>query len=232
MVKNELIFIPSFNEAEQIGTVINDIKKYTDQKTVDVLVIDDGSTDATAVVAEEQGAIVLKNPENQGNGSTTRRGFEFAISKNYKFIIKIDADGQHEASYIPKVFDVLRSNLAEFVICSRYHPLSKRANEPPDKRRIVNIMITEAINKLTDSNLTDVSSGFCGYSCDLLKKIQIKTERYGAPIEVVVRARLLGYEIFELPHPVIYKKSQNPIRIEEYVDMFATLKNELKFEKF
>ena len=232
MEKENLVFLPTYNEEENLKEALEGVRSFTDENAVDILVVDDGSTDRTVSVAKDLGVKVLATKKNYGNGYTSKRGFDYAIARGYLNVVKLDADGQHAPSFIPRVLELLRSGISEFIICSRYHPLSRRISEPPDKRRIVNIMITEAVNKLTNSNLTDVSSGFCGYTANLLKSLEVKTRKYGAPIEMVIRARMLSYQIFELPHPVIYKKPFNPIRVDQYIELFSSLKDELKFFNF
>lgn len=228
-MKENLVFIPTYNEEENIAETLDKVLGSVNRSTTEVLVVDDGSPDNTkGVVKSVSGVKLIGAQKNNGNGFVTRKGFDYAIKHGFKNVVKLDADGQHDPMYIKKVLDILDSGMSEFVVCSRYHPLSKRINEPPDDRRIVNIMITEAVNKLTHSNLTDVSSGFCGYSTNLLKKLEVKTKRYGAPLEIIIRARMLGYYVMELPHPVIYRKAVNPIRVDQYIEIFTSLKNELK----
>lgn len=223
-----MVFLPTYNEEQNIGNTLGKIKSVINKRTTDVVVFDDCSIDNTAKIARDVGFEVITSKRNLGNGSVTKRAFTYALRLGYENVVKIDADGQHLPSFIPRVLSLLDSGASEFVICSRYHPSSERINEPPEGRRLVNIMITEAVNKLTDSNLTDVSSGFCGYTTKLLRRIRVKTKRYGAPVEIVIRARMLGYHITELPHPVIYLKSNNLIRIDQYIEIFSSLKDELK----
>lgn len=228
MRKENLVFLPTYNEAQNIGDILEKIKYVINKRTTDIVVFDDCSLDDTVKIAKGMRIKVVTSKRNSGNGSVTKRAFTYALKFGYKNVVKLDADGQHLPSFIPRVLSLLETGTSEFVICSRYHPSSERFSEPPKGRRLVNIMITAAVNKLTGSNLTDVSSGFCGYTTNLLRRIRVRTKRYGAPVEVVIRAKMRGYHITELPHPVIYSKSNNPIRIDQYIEVFSSLKDEIK----
>lgn len=228
MGKENLVFLPTYNEEQNIGGTLEKIKSVISKRTTDVVVFDDCSVDDTVRIAKDMGIKVITSKRNSGNGSVTKRAFAYALKSGYKNLVKLDADGQHLPSFIPRVLSLLETGASEFVICSRYHPSSERFSEPPNGRRLVNIMITEAVNKLTDSNLTDVSSGFCGYTANLIRKMRVRTKRYGAPVEMVIRARMMGHHITELPHPVIYLEGNNPIRIDQYIEVFSSLKDEIK----
>ena len=96
-----LVIIPAFNEAKSIGSVLAEIAGTN--PSVDILVIDDGSTDATSVEVRKLGVSVLRHPFNLGYGSAVQTGYMYAVECGYEYLVQIDADGQHNPKDIPKL---------------------------------------------------------------------------------------------------------------------------------
>ena len=90
------IIIPAFNEEDTISKIVKESLKFGD-----VIVINDGSTDKTKLIANNSGAIVLDNAKVQGYDKTINRGFDYAFKKEYLYVVTLDADGQHDPKYIP-----------------------------------------------------------------------------------------------------------------------------------
>ena len=97
--KETLLVIPAFNEEASLGGVLEGVRPFADR--LDVLVVDDGSTDGTARVARSGGARCLSLPFNLGIGGAMETGFKYAVRAGYRFVARIDADGQHEPADIP-----------------------------------------------------------------------------------------------------------------------------------
>ena len=98
------IIIPAFNEGPCIFDVIESIQKHCD---AEIVVIDDGSVDDTAVRAEDAGALVISHPFNMGYGVALQTGYKYAVENNYDFLVQLDGDGQHDPKEIPKFLAVL-----------------------------------------------------------------------------------------------------------------------------
>src|SRR5688572_3167118 len=111
-----LIIIPAMNEEESIGKVIAEVR--AELPYVDILVVNDGSTDATAAVAASAGATVTSLPYNLGVGGAMRLGYRYADRNGYDVAIQIDADGQHDPRYVPAMLTALGT--ADLVIGARY----------------------------------------------------------------------------------------------------------------
>ena len=111
-----LIIIPAMNEEESIGKVIAEVR--AELPWVDILVVNDGSTDSTAAVAASAGATVTSLPYNLGVGGAMRLGYRYADRNGYDVAIQIDADGQHDPRYVPAMLKALES--ADLVIGARY----------------------------------------------------------------------------------------------------------------
>src|SRR4051812_16127530 len=97
--KRILVIIPALNEGESIGKVVAEVRG--ELPSVDVLVIDDGSTDDTGPAARAAGAVVATLPYNLGVGGAMRLGYRYAAAGGYDVAIQVDADGQHDPRYVP-----------------------------------------------------------------------------------------------------------------------------------
>jgi glycosyltransferase involved in cell wall biosynthesis len=113
-----LVIIPALNEEDTIGHVIEGVKQSL--SFADIVVVNDGSKDNTAQIAQDKGAIVLNHPYNLGYGAALQTGFRFAVDGGYDRVITIDADGQHIASYALNLIDAMNKNQTDVVIGSRF----------------------------------------------------------------------------------------------------------------
>ncbi|MBZ0290334.1 MAG: glycosyltransferase family 2 protein, partial [Anaerolineae bacterium] len=131
-----LVIIPALNERESIAGVIGNIRQQV--PWVDILVVNDGSSDDTAAVAESAGAYVLHMPYNVGIGASVQTGFMFADLQGYEMVVRNDGDGQHEPHDIPTMMRALRETGADVVIGSRY--LEDRGYSGTPMRRLGSII--------------------------------------------------------------------------------------------
>ncbi len=113
-----LVFIPAWNEADSVAAVIADVRGCLPD--ADVLVIDDGSTDATAASARAAGATVASLPFNQGLGAALQTGYLYAMREGYDHCAHLDADGQHPPAEVARLLDEVYADRADLVIGSRY----------------------------------------------------------------------------------------------------------------
>ena len=111
-----LIVIPAWNEEACIADVVREVRG--ELPGVGVLVVDDGSTDHTAAIAAEAGATVARLPYNLGVGGAMRVGYRYGYEQGYDAVVQVDADGQHDPRYVPKLIDALDE--ADFVIGARF----------------------------------------------------------------------------------------------------------------
>jgi glycosyltransferase involved in cell wall biosynthesis len=122
------VVIAAYNEARVIAAVIGDLLRAGYQ----VVVVDDGSRDATARVAAQAGAAVIKHPVNLGQGAGLQTGIEYALREGADIIVTFDGDGQHRVSDIAGLIDSLHAQRADFVLGSRF--LGGVVNQPPSRR--------------------------------------------------------------------------------------------------
>ncbi len=170
-----LAIVPAYNEEKNIAAVIDELRNI-DVK-LDVVVVNDGSTDNTSSVARQTGkARVLDLPINIGIGGAVQTGFIFALRNDYDIAIQFDGDAQHIASEIKNIIEPIFKKEADVVIGSRF--LSDHKKYKTDKVRKLGIMIFQFVNSVMNrKRITDSTSGFRAYN---RKAIQFLSEYYPA----------------------------------------------------
>lgn len=154
--EKKLIIIPAYNEAKSIGTVIDNIRHHASH--VDILVVNDGSLDDTARIAEEKDVFVLNLPYNLGIGGAVQTGYKFACEMDYDIAVQVDGDGQHPAGEISKLIKTVQDDEADIVIGSRY--IENNDKHLFTIRRLGKWLLSNTITVLTGLRITDSSSGF------------------------------------------------------------------------
>ena len=158
---SSLVFIPAWNEEDSVAEVIADVRKH--MPDVDLLVVDDGSTDATAARAREAGALVASLPFNQGLGAALQTGYLYALREGYQCCAHLDADGQHPPSEVSRLLAEVAADRADLVIGSRYHERGAPAEgddyRPTISRRIGTDVFRFFLTLATRQRFTDTTSG-------------------------------------------------------------------------
>jgi glycosyltransferase involved in cell wall biosynthesis len=149
--------VPAYNEADAVGRVVAEIRAF--DSTIDVVVVDDASSDETAAVAESLGATVLRLPFNVGIGGAVQTGFRYALDEGYDTAVRLDGDGQHDASELAKLLAPLERGEADFVVGSRFVDPGG-AYRPPLARRIGIRLFARLVSLLGGERVTDTTSGF------------------------------------------------------------------------
>ena len=154
----KLAIVPAYNEAGMVARVVRDIQRQA--PGFDVLVVDDGSTDATAALAEAQGATVIRHPYNLGIGGAVQSGYKYALRHDYDVAVQVDGDGQHKPEYLPDMVKALHTSGAEadMVYGSRF--LGDPGYKVPLARRFGNLIFSVVLTTLTRQKVTDPTSGF------------------------------------------------------------------------
>jgi glycosyltransferase involved in cell wall biosynthesis len=149
--------VPAWNEEGAIATVIEEIVRVGPE--IEVVVVDDASTDDTADVAERNGATVLRLPFNVGIGGAVQTGFRYALEQGYERAVRLDGDGQHDASQLPKLLAPLEAGAADLVIGSRFVDPGG-TYRPPFARRLGIRVFARLVSLLCRQRVTDTTSGF------------------------------------------------------------------------
>lgn len=194
-----LVAIPVYNEEKHLGGVLDAAAAHP----VDVLVVDDGSTDGTPELLRKfPNVSVIRHARNRGYGAALRAAFDFGARNNYSLVITMDSDGQHEPSLIPQFVEDAKG--ADIVSGSRYLWNFSVDTPAPAERRRINSLVTDELNACFDLNLTDAFCGFKAYRVDALKRMTLTEDGYGMPLELWVEAACLGLRVIELPVPRVY----------------------------
>lgn len=205
-----LIVVPAFNEEKVIDKVLFKIPRAIDSNKLDILVIDDGSTDNTADKVLKSGrAILVSHPVNRGLGAALGTGFEFARLNDYDFLVTLDADGQHDPNEVSKLLKPILDGQADFVFGSRFFQKGM-----PLSRRVITFLASIATFLLTGYWTSDSQAGFRAFSRQAIEKIFIEVNRMEVSSDFFRQARENNLRIKEVAITPIYtdysvKKGQN-----------------------
>lgn len=197
---NIYVVIPAKDEANRIGQVIHQTIL---QGYEQVIVVDDGSTDHTASLAQDYGATVLSHPINLGAGAATQTGVEFALAQGADIIVTLDGDNQHFPEDIPKLITALQEKAVDVVIGSRF--LHRNDDIPPIRRlynKIGNIITT----LITGAIISDSQSGMKAFSADFARKIDFHFNGYEFCTEFIYLIRHHKASFAEVPINVRYSE--------------------------
>jgi glycosyltransferase involved in cell wall biosynthesis len=195
-VARTLAILPAYNEEAVLGRVLIELMQRWPE--LDVLVVDDGSTDGTAAVARERGVPVASLPFNLGIGAALQTGFRYALQHGYARAIQFDSDGQHDPTQVSVLLDALDGG-ADLVIGSRFAAPEADYEVSPVRGGAMRLL-RASIRILTGQRFTDASSGFRGFSAPMLAFYarHYPTE-YMESAEALMMACQSGFRIVEVP---------------------------------
>jgi glycosyltransferase involved in cell wall biosynthesis len=157
-----LVIVPAYNESATVGDVVRAIRK--DAPSVDVLVIDDGSTDDSSAIARSEAAVVLRHPFNLGIGGAVQTGFIYALEHDYDYMVQVDGDGQHDPGQIALLFDAMAELPAVDMVCgSRFLSPERRYPAPISRRTGIHIFAF-LLSRIVGQRVSDPTSGFRLYN--------------------------------------------------------------------
>lgn len=220
-----LIIMPAWNEEEAVGNTIREVLAASD--LYDVVVVNDGSTDSTAVVAKNAGAQVLNLPFNLGVGGAMRTGFKYARRFGYTRVIQVDADGQHDPLNIAEVLAGL--DRADISIGARFADRGDYTVSGPRKWAMV--VLAKTISGVAKTPLTDVTSGFRAANNRAINQYldHYPAEYLGDTIDSLVVALRSGCTVTQVPVEMRVRQggtpSHNPTKAAIYLgrSLFALL---------
>jgi UDP-N-acetylglucosamine---dolichyl-phosphate N-acetylglucosaminyltransferase len=213
--------IPAYQAAAHLGEVLIGIRALPDAP--DVLVVDDGSRDATADVARQFGARVVSFAGNRGKGHALLEGFR--LLSGYDGVVTLDADGQHPPECLPAFVTAARE--ADLV-------LGRRARTPdmPAGRRFANAFSSGWTAWLAGQPVSDSQCGYRLYRREVFMQTPITPGRYELESEFIVRAARLGFRVAEVEIPTVYGEEKSQIRtFRDVPRIFGTLAR-LTFERY
>ncbi len=213
-----LVGIPAYNEAATVADVVTTAQKHADE----VLVVDDGSDDATVEQAEQAGARVAPHEQNKGYGESLGTIFRYAYVRDAEHLVLLDADGQHEEDDIPDLVQAQRETGAQVVIGSRF-----KGTQPPDMpayRRlglaVINLLVGLGLRVgYSYQSVSDTQCGFRAYDSEAVATLANTADigsGMGASLDVLFKAAQEGYDVAEVPTEVDYDvddaSTRHPVR--------------------
>ncbi len=208
------VVIPTYNESKAISGLIEQITKLG----LEVIVVDDGSADATARIATASGAKVLRNDSNIGKGASLIKGYNFALAQGFDAVISMDGDGQHSCEDIRSFIHKAEAFPKAIIVGNRM----ASTQEMPFLRIMTNRFMSRLISLITKQYIPDTQCGFRLIRKEILQKLNLATSKYEIDSEVLIKAARLGFKIESIPVETIYagQKSQ----INPFVDTLRFLR--------
>lgn len=192
----KLACIPAYNEEKYIEDVIKRSLPHVDS----VIVCDDGSTDKTAKLARDAGAIVISQ-KNQGYGAALATLFEYARKNNAQIMVTLDGDGQHDPNQIPLLVNAITAHNVDVAIGSRFLDDTTQAS---GYRKTGIKIITSASNYGTNFKVSDSQSGFRAYSKDAIDAIHPTEQGMAVSTEILLKISNKGLSVAEVPITISY----------------------------
>jgi hypothetical protein len=195
-----LVFVPAWNEERNLPAVLDELR--WELPDVDVLVVDDGSTDATAAVARARGANVLSFEANRGLPAVIAAGYGYALDHGYAYCGRVDADGQHPAVELRRLLEHVRSGSCDVAVGSRfatgdgYEPYRYA---PSGARRLGTALLRRSMSRALGQPFLDATSGM--YAANA-KAVQVLARPYtsAAPeVQALLRLQEAGLRVDEVP---------------------------------
>jgi len=195
--------IPCFNEGGTVDEVVRAVK----QSLPVVIVVDDGSTDATAANAAAAGAEVVRHATNRGKGAALRVGFQHLRDRGFQWALALDGDGQHAATDIPAFFQCAEKTGAPLIVGDR----SAGAEKMPPLRRRVNRWMTNRLSRCAGIWLADSQCGFRLVNLAALSGVKLTADHFEIESELLLRFIAVGQKVEFVPVEVIYKTNASKI---------------------
>lgn len=188
-----LVVIPALNEEQTVAAVVRSVREHL---VADVVVIDDGSGDATARRAVDAGAMVLTHPFNLGVGAAMRTGFRFALDEGYEVVVQVDADGQHEAAEVARLVATIEQG-ADVAVGSRF----AEGYEASRARRASMKVLAGLVSRRLGVRLTDTTSGFRAFGTEAITRFAraYPSAYLSDTVEALLLAGDWGLKVEEVP---------------------------------
>lgn len=210
---NVSLIIPAYNEADHLPHLLNSIPA----TVTEVIVVDDGSTDETATIARDHGAVLVQHEENQGKGVSMVSGIKRATGD---IVVFMDADLQHHPEDIERLVTPLSTGKADLAIGVR--TLGSRKEMPP-LRRLTNFLGNLLVYLRTRQWISDTQSGFRAIRKEYVDRMKFKSQRYEIEIEMLIWARRFRMRIQEVPIKVKYGEEKSHWKVRNLFRVFRIL---------
>ncbi len=193
------VVVPAYNEEATLGPVVRDLKRGWPR----VVVIDDGSLDATAEAAAEAGAEVLRHAVNRGQGAALQTGFSYSLAAGAEIVVTFDADGQHPTDELERLVEPVASGRVEVALGSRF--LDTRSDVPAARRLLLKaaVLFTRVVSGL---RITDTHNGLRALSRAAVERLELRADRMAHASEILDQIAALDLAYAEVPVRVRYTR--------------------------
>ena len=199
-----LVAIPVFNEERSVDRVLGEVARHAASFGGEILVIDDGSTDATPSLLARHPVEVIRHGKNRGYGRAMQDMLEWADFRGYDWVISMDCDEQHEPASLPDFVAAIARGASDLVSGSRYMDESLPGDPAPEDRRRVNALVTRELNERLALGITDAFCGYKAYRASVCAKLALDANGYELPMQFWVQACAAGLRVEELAVRRIY----------------------------
>ena len=197
--------IPALNEAESIAQVVAEIQPYV----MRVVVVSDGSHDATSDLARGAGATVLDHDDTRGKGQAVRTGLAHILAMgDVDYVLILDGDRQHLPSEAPRLIEAARSSGADLVVGERQF----RRDAMPASRYYANVVGSLALSSFMGSSLRDTQCGYRLFRAAMLRRLPLRSTGYDIETEMLVKVGRLGGRIVNVPVTAVYNGAPSKLR--------------------
>jgi glycosyltransferase involved in cell wall biosynthesis len=208
------VVIPAFNEADRLRTVLPSIPARLLGMPVQVIVVNDGSTDGTEAIARDHGAVLFQLPSNRGKGAALRAGFDRAMELDPSYLVTMDADGQHDPADLERLVWPVMVGECELAAGSRF--LSDPSRGPtPLNRYLVRKALIAVLRATLGRTYTDPCGGYRCFSSRALQVIQLEGDHYQSELEALFEAAIHSLRVAEVPvrraYPPGWSKMDAPL---------------------
>ncbi len=193
----------AFNEAGCLLTLLPQMPATVHGHDLRIIVVDDGSTDATADVARAHGCTVIRSEMNRGKGASLRAGLASLGNAHFDAVVLMDSDGQHDPARLAALTEPILDGVAEMVVGSRYLAPTKRG-QTPWNRYLVRSGTVSVLNLILSMPVTDPYSGYRALTQRAIECITLRGDRYESELEMLFCANGRGLRLVEVPIPKIY----------------------------
>jgi glycosyltransferase involved in cell wall biosynthesis len=195
---------------------------------MDLVVVDDGSTDGGGQIAHTKGAVVLRNPEKTGKGASLQRGFHHILQQDYDGVITMDGDGQHDPGDLEQFNREIKSHPQAIVTGNRM----ANSQGMPFLRLLTNRLMSWLISQICHQSIPDTQCGYRYISRAILERLDLSASKFEIETEVLIKASRLGCLVYSVPIKTIYRNEESKINpIKDTIRFIAYILKELFHRK-
>jgi len=217
IINETIVIIPAFQAEKTIEAVVKPLKELG----LKVLVINDASSDQTAVRAQGSGARVISLSQNGGKGNALRVGLTVALQEGFSWMLTMDSDGQHLPEEVPRFLEAVCTMEADVIIGNR---MSNPA-QMPWLRKLTNRQMSRMLSQLAGQTVPDTQCGFRMIARRVLERLHLATDRFEIESELIVKGARSGFQIVSIPISSVYGASSSHIHpVRDTVRFFQFLR--------